>query len=255
MAAGDAIDRLNAAERELLLLLGCGHTAKSIAALKGLTEFAVNERFRSARRKTGLGSSREIARLLVAQQNRDDFIELAEPATSTSHLPRPDAPDHASPLKRWSFQMVVATVLVASAILAQQTSSPPAPSSQTGSSSHSVFTTDTYRPDLMALSAETTLGRRDPAWSSTTEAALLSAYRALPLFAEGADSLKAVCSATLCEVTGISPLGLDGESLAAARFSTSTGNALGLDLEVSHSRTTTDTPQKVIVIAYWRRVD
>ncbi|MBN8809286.1 MAG: hypothetical protein J0I47_13775 [Sphingomonas sp.] len=55
---------LNAAEREALALLASGHTAKSIATLTGRTEAAVNERLRDARRKTGVGSSRELARLL-----------------------------------------------------------------------------------------------------------------------------------------------------------------------------------------------
>lgn len=253
MAAGDAIDRLNAAERELLLLLGCGHTAKSIAALKGLTEFAVNERFRSARRKTGLGSSREIARLLVAQQNRDDFMGLAAPTASTSHLSRPDAPDRASPFRRWSFKLTVAAVLVASAIFGQQTSTPVASSDQTSSGIHSVMTTDDHHSDLAALSAEVWTGGRDGAWSSGTEAALLSAYRALPLFAEGADSIRSICSEALCEVTGTSPLSLDGDVMAQARFHTQTGNALGLDLQVANATTTKDTPPKVVVVAYWRR--
>ncbi|HET6407092.1 MAG TPA: sigma factor-like helix-turn-helix DNA-binding protein [Chthoniobacteraceae bacterium] len=51
--------RLNEAEREALRLLAEGHTAKSIAGLTGRSVAAVNERLREARRKTGIGSSRE----------------------------------------------------------------------------------------------------------------------------------------------------------------------------------------------------
>jgi DNA-binding CsgD family transcriptional regulator len=69
--------RLNAAERQLLALLAQGHSVKSAAALAGLTENAVNERLREARRKTGVGSSRELARLVVSQceqqETCDDF--------------------------------------------------------------------------------------------------------------------------------------------------------------------------------------
>jgi hypothetical protein len=148
---------------------------------------------------------------------------------------------------------MAATVLLAAAILAQQTSIPLTALDQTVDSSHSVFETDSSQPDLAVLAAEVSTGRKDTAWSSATEAALLTAYRALPLFAEGADSLRARCNATLREVTGISPSSLDGDSVAAARFITLTGNALGLDLEVAHARTTRDTPPKVVLVAYWHR--
>lgn len=59
-----------------MLLLAEGHTAKSAAALLDTSEAAVNERLREARRKTGVGSSRELARL-VAQETRDEKIGVA----------------------------------------------------------------------------------------------------------------------------------------------------------------------------------
>jgi DNA-binding CsgD family transcriptional regulator len=58
------LTRLSDSERRVLLLLAEGHTAKTVAAALGMTEGAVNERLREARRKTGVGSSRELARLL-----------------------------------------------------------------------------------------------------------------------------------------------------------------------------------------------
>lgn len=271
-----ALGRLNAVERDLLGLLGRGHTAKSIATLRSMSEAAVNERFRSARRKTGIGSSREIARLIVARENRDDFIGLAPAAASPPELRRPSAPRRASP-QRWRLPMAAA-VLLAAAILAQQTAVPLASPGQSVDSSRSVFTTDAprsdwaaladereardwaalgdavaARPNLTALADEVAAGGKDPAWSSTTEAALLTAYRAHPRFAEGADSLQARCSATLCEVTGVSPLAPNDDVIAVVRFLTLTGNALGLSQVNAHSRTTTDTPRKVILVAYWRR--
>lgn len=70
------LSRLSDAERRALLLLAQGHTAKSAAALLGASEAAVNERLREARRKTGVGSSRELARL-VSQESRDEKIGVA----------------------------------------------------------------------------------------------------------------------------------------------------------------------------------
>src|SRR5436190_24007912 len=68
------LSRLNEAERRVLHLLAEGHTAKSIAAELGTTTAAVNERLREARRKTGAGSSRELARRFKAQENRHEQI-------------------------------------------------------------------------------------------------------------------------------------------------------------------------------------
>lgn len=68
---------LNDNELEILQLLANGHTAKSIAARLGRSETAINERLREARRKTGVGSSRELARLLDAQKIWDENIDLA----------------------------------------------------------------------------------------------------------------------------------------------------------------------------------
>ena len=78
---------LNDNELEILRLLASGHTAKSIAARLGRSETAINERLREARRKTGVGSSRELARLLDAQKIWDKNIDLA------AKRPSREAPD------------------------------------------------------------------------------------------------------------------------------------------------------------------
>ncbi|WAT19375.1 DUF4019 domain-containing protein [Aurantiacibacter sp. MUD11] len=51
-------------EKEALRLLLGGHDAKSSAAELGLSVHTINDRLRSARRKLGVGSSREAARIL-----------------------------------------------------------------------------------------------------------------------------------------------------------------------------------------------
>lgn len=53
-------------EKETLRLLLAGHDAKSVARQLGLSVHTINERLRDARRKLGVSSSREAARLLAA---------------------------------------------------------------------------------------------------------------------------------------------------------------------------------------------
>lgn len=74
-------------ERELqaLRLLAAGHTVKSIAAALGRSEASINERLRDARRKTGVGSSRELARLIDAQKNWDRNIDLSASQSPANH--------------------------------------------------------------------------------------------------------------------------------------------------------------------------
>jgi hypothetical protein len=54
-----------------LRLLFRGHDAKSAATVLGLSVHTVNERLREARRKLGVGSSREAARLLAEVEGAD----------------------------------------------------------------------------------------------------------------------------------------------------------------------------------------
>lgn len=68
---------LSARELEVLRLLAAGHTVKSIAAQLGYSEASINERLRDARRKTGVGSSRELARMLDAQKIWDRNFDLS----------------------------------------------------------------------------------------------------------------------------------------------------------------------------------
>lgn len=69
---------------EVLRLLVAGHTVKTIAARLGRSETSINERLRAARRKTGVGSSRELARLLDVQKNCDENIDLPRQRASVN---------------------------------------------------------------------------------------------------------------------------------------------------------------------------
>ena len=76
-------------ELEILGLLAAGHTAKTIAVRLGRSETSINERLRDARRKTGIGSSRELARLLAAQKIWDKNIDLPSAATTHNSMMQP----------------------------------------------------------------------------------------------------------------------------------------------------------------------
>ncbi|WP_413629941.1 helix-turn-helix domain-containing protein [Novosphingobium sp. JCM 18896] len=56
-------------DKETLRLLLRGHDAKSIAQIQELSVHTVNERLRDARKKLGVSSSREAARLLAASED------------------------------------------------------------------------------------------------------------------------------------------------------------------------------------------
>jgi DNA-binding CsgD family transcriptional regulator len=77
-------------ELEVLRLLADGHTVKSISAQLERSEASINERLREARRKTGVGSSRELARLLAAQKIWDRKIDLSlrAPSSEAASVPR-----------------------------------------------------------------------------------------------------------------------------------------------------------------------
>ena len=79
-------------ELEALRLLAAGHTVKSIAATLGRSEASINERLRDARRKTGVGSSRELARLIDAQKIWDRNIDLSAPQSPDDHSAAPHDP-------------------------------------------------------------------------------------------------------------------------------------------------------------------
>jgi DNA-binding CsgD family transcriptional regulator len=74
MQTPSAIDTLTEKEKQALRLLVTGYDAKSMARYLGLSVHTVNERLRDARRKLGLGSSREAARMLrEAETARPEF--------------------------------------------------------------------------------------------------------------------------------------------------------------------------------------
>lgn len=107
------VDDLTDKELEVLRLLTAGHTVKSIAARLGRSEASINERLRDARRKTGIGSSRELARLVDAQKIWDRKIDLSARDAATDEGWQP--PNSG---RRWSKGIVIMslTILAAAAL-------------------------------------------------------------------------------------------------------------------------------------------
>jgi DNA-binding CsgD family transcriptional regulator len=71
----EGLHSLSGREIEVLRLLLAGHDAKSVACELGLSVHTVNDRLRDARRKLGVSSSREAARLLAeAEQQSPNFL-------------------------------------------------------------------------------------------------------------------------------------------------------------------------------------
>jgi DNA-binding CsgD family transcriptional regulator len=84
-----AIASLSPKELEILRLLAMGHTGKSIAARLGQSEASINERLRDARRKTGVTSSRELARIVDARKVWDKNIDLSGNPCATEDPAQP----------------------------------------------------------------------------------------------------------------------------------------------------------------------
>jgi DNA-binding CsgD family transcriptional regulator len=109
-------------ELEVLQLLAAGHTVKSIAAQLDRSEASINERLRDARRKTGVGSSRELARLLNEQKNWDRNFGLPLQATrgeSVATLPQEKRPG-----SKGTLAMLIALPLATLGLIATAADSP-----------------------------------------------------------------------------------------------------------------------------------
>lgn len=116
-----SIAALNPKELEVLRLLAAGHTVKSIAARLGRSESSINERLRDARRKTGIGSSRELARLLDAQKIWDENIDLSTLGFSTDAVAQPRTAGRSS--SKGTTIMVFAMPIAALALIVTAASS------------------------------------------------------------------------------------------------------------------------------------
>jgi DNA-binding CsgD family transcriptional regulator len=219
------LSRLNQTERCVLRLLGEGHTAKSVAIELDVTAVAVNERLREARRKTGVGSSRELARLLKAQENRAKQLGLGRDGRARVQFGSTSGAlfhfDWKGPI---AMTLALFTVLTAAAVVVQQpeprTKTPnpdpiignmlafedptkdlaTAPKSQKdaervlmGAGTHAM---------LRAFYGKVRSEARDPSWASPTERSLQTIFSAIPHVGADGNYLRVICASTVCEVAG-----------------------------------------------------
>jgi len=193
------LSRLNEPERAVLGLLAQGHTAKSIATMTGRSVGSVNERLREARRKTGVGSSRELARLFAAQENRDDLIGMAG---ASARDPDKSRAATGGRLSKGSTLMTIG-LIGAAAVLAVLTLN--APQNADPAATSLIGTSFGSAPaDPRALNTRFLAEKRDDAWASDTEAAIEQRVAPIP----NVGPIKVKCAATLCQVAGwIAPAG------------------------------------------------
>lgn len=252
------LDRLTPGEREVLTMLARGHTAKTIATSLGLSVAAVNERLRGARRRTGAGSSRELARRL-AQQNRDEFSELAATVGPAFRSGEP------APKGRWNTRR---NVMIASAALAAAIALTLAPQiadqaqqvapHRTGPGAE-ILARMSSGPNPEQVRARFHAEPRDASWAIRTEAGIRERYVRGPAAARALDMLSVTCAASLCEVVGQTRSGAtsaDVETVMTEVRSRELNDAIGqLGLEIRSSSFTDDpnNPGGMAFVAYLER--
>ncbi|WP_238941091.1 LuxR C-terminal-related transcriptional regulator [Sphingomonas beigongshangi] len=219
-AEGDRLATLTATEQDILRRLAAGHTAKSIAAETGLSVNAVNERLREARRKTGATSSRELARLFIAQENRDEQIGVAQPPDAGQV--EPDPPHRATGLLRMGpLVMTILIGLVAAATLTGTLIQNDPVKENGGMPDQLLGSLAVDHPDQVStLHGQVRRETRDSAWATEAEAALANRFGAIA----NVDSLRVLCAAKLCEVAGrLRPGSASGPALLAVQQLSLTG--------------------------------
>jgi DNA-binding CsgD family transcriptional regulator len=189
------LSRLNDAERGVLRLLAEGHTAKSIANALGSTPAAVNERLREARRKTGVGSSRELARVLKAQENRHEQMGVGKGAVPAAAM----SPSGAEPWRPQTGVIgMVALFLIAAAGATALLTQQPAVSTE----ADPLVGTLPSGPDPATLHARIRAEPRDLGWAPSMEAAIRARAHRLPLIGKDGNVLRVTCATRLCEIAG-----------------------------------------------------
>ncbi len=164
---------------------------------------------------------------------------------------------------------MAAAVLIAAAILAQQTSVPPAPPvvhAAIPAAAEAVFASRDPAPDVVALHAEIGSGPADPAWSAPTEAALSRAYHHAIDPSRTLETLDVTCNESLCEVLGVSRpnLSIDENNVLMDAFQARDLHQIAITRDLalvvqSFNQTRDDgvagAPSKVVFVAYWRRAE
>lgn len=194
------LSRLNDAERTVLRLLAEGHTAKSIANSIGSTPAAVNERLREARRKTGVGSSRELARLLRAQENRHEQFGVAtDTAVGASQSHQGAKPRH----QAMGVIAMIAFLGAAAAAIFMTAHSPVARPVPQTITDPELGTFEVVGPTWLYRGIRQE--DRDATWAVAAEQTLRERYNMVRFFGEKPQLLRVICEHQTCEVAAVIP--------------------------------------------------
>jgi DNA-binding CsgD family transcriptional regulator len=243
---------LNDGERQTLGLLAQGHTAKSIANLTGRSIGSVNERLREARRKTGIGSSRELARIFAAQENRDEQIGVvplslaaagAMPGTATMVGRGPD-------LK--GIVLMVFALFSGIAALAMVPGLTTVPQDTKGDAEFNI-TFPESRFDTRNLYAQLRRETRNEAWAVELERAIGARYAKVAHADRMRRPVRVICGSTICEVAGVLPTGDD--KLINDAMGEMQGPALNAEMEQLGLKSGSQLFDRGSFIAYWLRAD
>lgn len=185
------LNRLSDSEREILRLLGEGHTAKSIAERTRRSLSSVNEHLRRARRKTGASSSRELARLLRDEKFVDEKVGLpvTEPILQSQRT---------GLIRKGALAM---TILFSAAIAAAMLLKPAIQSQPPGPDPllEKLYPHSDTEP--RALAKRLRVEARAVSWAKPTEASLRG-YYATRIRSDDVELIHVICRATVCEVAG-----------------------------------------------------
>jgi DNA-binding CsgD family transcriptional regulator len=192
------LDSLSDLEKRALRLLSEGHTAKSIAAATGCTPAAVNERLRQARRKTGVGSSRELARILRTQENRHEQIDLV----GNGDLDEATEANPRNARKGLLAMLLLLTIGLGALVVHDQNPTSASALTQVEDPLLNGAFSETGR-SARQLHAQLRRETRDAKWADGMEAQLRARYSVIPQLWSTGLRPRITCATTLCEIAGI----------------------------------------------------
>lgn len=248
---------LNPAEREVLGLLAQGHTAKSIATRTGKTEGAVNERLREARRKTGISSSRELARLLAESlKTRDEQNGVASPGSAEPGSERGPARHLFGPLSKGIIAMAILSGTILLALLLVNQHTPPAAPATDPLLGNSFAAKP--MPSLTELHARLRSETRDVKWATEKEAAIRAAFTDHAGLKQPGDKVRVICGKTLCEVAVTMQTYDEKRTPPAVKAMQDVPlrdamESLGLVGDIMSFGNRGDRPSEPLFVSYWRR--
>ncbi|MGB7406513.1 MAG: DUF4019 domain-containing protein [Pacificimonas sp.] len=155
------LNSLSEREKDTLRLLVRGYDAKSIAAYFDLSVHTINDRLRAARRKLGVSSSREAARLLAREEawtpdfSADKEIGMADTGVGVANSGQSDGKAGNRVRLIWlAGGMLIMSLMIAAAILAQLPSMTAASGATTVARSSEMPSTDISKSDSVEAARE-----------------------------------------------------------------------------------------------------